>query len=146
MPSVAKAELDALARPGSDVDVTKRQEGFCEAVVARDEEGSTEIQWVQYSNIGFCAPVADEDCSFKQPMVDPAISRVLAAASRREPRDLIDLRSIENAILFRNALCTAPGKNASSTPRGALNLIVGTRSVLASRSTPPPPCPKDRIP
>jgi hypothetical protein len=124
--SVAKVfQTDArrLRERGYEVDPTTSFEGFQEAIVAREAEGSTIVQWVQYSGANYYAPVRDDDFGYRLSMVDLAINKVVAAASRRKPRDLLDLRMVASVVPLWNAICAAPGKDASLTPHKTLAMI-----------------------
>ena len=123
LPDVFRADARRLRERGYQVDPTTSFEGFQEAVVAKEGEGSTLVQWVQYSGANFYPPVRDDDFGYRLSMVDLAVNKVLAAASRRQPRDLIDLRMVGRIIPLWNAICAAPGKDASLTPQKTLAMI-----------------------
>lgn len=121
--TTAARDVQVLADNGYEVDVTRRFEGFREAIVARSDQGMTTLQWVRYSGANFYGPVGDEDFGYRLSIVDLAVNKVIAAASRREPRDLVDLRLVARVVPMWNAICAAPGKDASLTPGGVLNMI-----------------------
>ena len=53
LPDVFRADARRLRERGYQVDPTTSFEGFQEAVVAKEGEGSTLVQWVQYSGANF---------------------------------------------------------------------------------------------
>jgi hypothetical protein len=120
------AELDMadLAVAGFEISLTTKSEGFVEAIAARPGIGTTKIQWVQYSGYNFYQPVPDSEFGWRLHVADLAVNKVLAAASRRQPRDLVDLFLVHTFIMpLSHALWAAPGKDAEMTPQKAIERI-----------------------
>jgi hypothetical protein len=122
----ATAELDMadLRAAGFEVSPTTRYEGFAETVVAKPGAGTTKIQWVQYSGYNFYQPVPDPAFGWRLHFADLAVNKVLAAASRRQPRDFVDLYLVHNFVLpLWHAVWAAPGKDAEMTPEKAIERV-----------------------
>jgi hypothetical protein len=123
---VATAEVDMadLKAAGFEVSPTIRYEGFVEAIAAKPNVGTTKIQWVQYSGYNFYQPVSDPEFGWRLHFADLAVNKVLAAASRRQPRDLVDLYLVHTFIMpLWHAVWAAPGKDAEMTPEKAIERI-----------------------
>jgi hypothetical protein len=123
---VATAEVDMadLKVAGFEVSPTIRYEGFVEAIAAKPGVGTTKIQWVQYSGYNFYQPVPDPEFGWRLHFADLAVNKLLAAASRRQPRDLVDLYLVHTFILpLWHAVWAAPGKDAEMTPEKAIERI-----------------------
>ena len=117
-------DIKALRHAGYDVETTKAFEDLIEVSVGREGEGRTDIQWVRYSGLNFYAPVDDEVFGKRLHMADLAINKVLAAASRRQPRDIVDLYLVhENIMPIWTAAWAAPGKDEAFNPRSILESI-----------------------
>ena len=81
-------------------------------------------EWVQYSGYNFYQPVPDPEFGWRLHFTDLAVNKVLAAASRRQPRDLVDLYLVHTFILpLWHAVWAAPGKDAEMTPEKAIERI-----------------------
>ena len=123
---VATAEVDMadLKAAGFEVSPTTRYEGFVEAVAAKPGVGTTKVQWVQYSGYNFYQPVPDPEFGWRLHFADLAVNKVLAAASRRQPRDIVDLYLVHVFIMpLWHAVWAAPGKDAEMTPEKAIERI-----------------------
>jgi hypothetical protein len=123
---VAAAELDItdLRAAGFEVSPTTRYEGFVEAIAAKPDIGTTKIQWVQYSGYNFYQPVPDPEFGWRLHFADLAVNKVLAAASRRQPRDLIDLYLVHTFIMpLWHAVWAAPGKDVEMTPEKVVERV-----------------------
>ena len=93
----------------------------------------TEIDWVFDSDFRFFPAIKDEQFGYALHPVDLAINKASAAASRRVPRDIIDLLTIDRHILpLGPVLCAAVGRFPGPSPEELLDDI--SRN---SRFTPP---------
>ena len=122
----ATAELDMadLKAAGFEVSRITKYEGFTEAVVAKPGLDTTRVQWVQYSGYNFYQPVPDPEFGWRLHFADLAVNKVLAAASRRQPRDFVDLYLVHNFVMpLWHAVWAAPGKDAEMTPETAIERI-----------------------
>ena len=123
---VATAEVDMadLKAAGFEVSPTTRYEGFVEAIAAKPGVGATKIQWLQYSGYNFYQPVPDPEFGWRLHFADLAVNKVLATASRRQPRDLVDLYLVHSFIMpLWHAVWAAAGKDVEMTPEKAIERI-----------------------
>jgi|UPI00082F5B57 hypothetical protein len=124
VPITARNDIEALRRGGLNAEIAREREGFVEADVFHEEFGSTRLQWVQHSANNFYPPVADETFGVRLHIVDLAVNKMVAAASRREPRDFVDLYFIDKHIMPLWTLAwAAPGKDEAFTPAGYLDRV-----------------------
>lgn len=93
-------------------------------------EGSPEVivsRKGQSGLLNFFEAVPDELFGYRLHMADIAVNKVLAAASRREVRDYVNLALIHIHILpLWHAIWAAPGKDASFNPASLINRISKT--------------------
>jgi hypothetical protein len=122
--ATAEADITDLTVAGFEVSRTTRYEGFVEAIVAQYGIGVTKVQWVQYSGYNFYRPVPDPEFGWRLHFADLAVNKILAAASRRQPRDFVDLYLVQNFIMpLWHAVWAAPGKDAEMTPEKIIERI-----------------------
>jgi hypothetical protein len=122
--ATAERDMADLRAAGFEVSPTTRYEGFAEAIVAKPDIGMTRIQWVQYSGYNFYQPVPDPEFGWRLHFADLAVNKVLAAASRRQPRDFVDLYLVHNFVMpLWHAVWAAPGKDADMTPEKAIERV-----------------------
>ncbi len=123
---ITAAELDMadLKAAGFELSSSTRYEGFVEAIASKPGFGTTKIQWVQYSGYNFYEPVPDPEFGWRLHFADLAVNKVLAAASRRQPRDLVDLYLVHAFVMpLWHAMWATPGKDAEMTPEKAIERI-----------------------
>lgn len=126
--SVARKDIELLQSAGYAVEVEQNREGIVEAVVARGTAGRTKIQWVQASAYNFFRPVPDPDFGWRAHYADLSVNKALAAADRRQVRDLVDLYFIDRHVLpLWHVLWAAPGKDETWSPNSILERISGNR-------------------
>src|ERR1035438_3854274 len=90
------------------------------AAVTMDDDG-TRLEWVVDSDYRFFPAMRDEMFGYVLHPVDLAINKAMAAAGRREVRDLVDLVTIHDAILPLGAVVWAAVEKASGfTPEGLI--------------------------
>jgi hypothetical protein len=90
------------------------------AEVALGEE-STRLEWVVDSDFRFFPVVRDETFGYRLHPVDLAANKIMAAAGRREVRDLIDTVTIHDTILPLGAVVwAAVEKSPGFTPEGLI--------------------------
>lgn len=124
---VADSDVKALQEAGFAVEVGKVREGLYEAVVAKEGEGFTKVQWVESGSWNFFMPVPDEQFGWRLHMADLAINKVLAAGGRRQVRDYVDLCLIHRHIMpLWLAIWAAPGKDESWSPESLAEKIART--------------------
>jgi hypothetical protein len=90
------------------------------AAVTKDEAG-TRLEWVVDSDYRFFPTIPDEMFGYVLHPVDLAMNKAIAAAGRREPRDLVDLVTIHETILPLGAVVwAAVEKFPAFTPEGLI--------------------------
>ncbi len=82
---------------------------------------ATRLEWVADSDFRFFPVIRDETFGYTLHPVDLAMNKVMAAAGRREVRDLVDLVTIHDAILPLGGLIWAAVEKAPGfTPEGLI--------------------------
>jgi hypothetical protein len=90
------------------------------AAVTKDDSG-TRLEWVVDSDYRFFPTIKDEMFGYILHPVDLATNKVMAAAGRRELRDLVDLVTIHETILPVGAVAwAAVEKSPGFTPEGLI--------------------------
>ena len=121
--SVAEAASDdaaALTAAGFAVDWLRREPGFHAAVIGRNED-TMRLEWARDSDFRFFPTIPDPLFGFMLHVVDIATNKALAAAGRREPRDVLDLLYIHDAHLPLGAVIwAAVGKDAGFCPESLI--------------------------
>lgn len=101
-----------------------RREPALYAVVARKGVEATKLEWAVDSDYRFFPTMPDETFGYVLHPIDLAANKAMAAAGRREPRDLVDLLTIHARILPLGAVVwAAVGKSLGFTPEGLINEI-----------------------
>ncbi len=121
----AAAERDAalLTEAGYAVRWLRRQPGIHAAEVS-SADGSTRLEWVADSDYRYFPPITDDQFGYALHPIDVAVYKLIAGASRREPRDIVDLVTIHRAILPLGALAlAAAGVVGGFTPEGLLEEV-----------------------
>jgi len=115
--STFEADRNALEREGYAVAPLNRpMPGFVRAVVSRDNE-KLRIDWAHEAAWHFFAPIRDDHFGYRLHWADAATNKVLAFASRREPRDVFDVLQWHEKRLSLGALIwAASGKDAGLPP------------------------------
>src|SRR6266851_204405 len=84
-------------------------------------DASTRLEWVVDSDERFCPTMRDAIFGYVLHPVDLALNKVMAAAGRREVRDLVDLVMIHDTILPLGAVIwAAVDKSPGFTPEGLI--------------------------
>ena len=98
----------------------RREPGLHVAVV-RSGEAGTKLEWVRDSDFRFFPAVADPLFGTRLHVADLATNKALAAAGRREPRDVLDLLFIDERHLPLGAVVwAAVGKDPGYTPESLI--------------------------
>lgn len=123
---VAAAALDdaeALTAAGYRVAWARQLPLIYTAEVAQGD-ASTRLEWVVDSDFRFFPTVPDETFGFMLHPVDLAMNKVMAAAGRREVRDLVDLVTVHETILSLGAVVwAAVEKSPGFTPEGLIGEV-----------------------
>lgn len=86
----AEADAELLVNSGYGIEWIRREPGIHAAIVRKEEE-ATRLEWVRDSDFRFFPVVKDEQFGYRLHIADLATNKALAAAGRREPRDVLDL-------------------------------------------------------
>ena len=99
-----------------------RREFTFYSVLVRSGDEATKLEWVVDSDFRFFPAVKDELFGYMLHPIDLATNKVMAAAGRREPRDVVDLVMIHEQVLPLGAVVwAAVGKSLGFTPEGLIN-------------------------
>jgi hypothetical protein len=118
--NAALADAKILTDAGYEVHWTRQQPAtYSAAIRLRTDE--TKLEWVADSDYRFFPVVKDDQFGYVLHVVDLAINKVMAAASRREPRDVVDLLTVHERALPIGALVWAAVEiSPGYTPEGLI--------------------------
>lgn len=120
---VAAAALDdaqVLIAAGYRVSWLRQLPLIYTAEVTQSDAG-TRLEWVVDSDFRFFPTMRDETFGYLLHPVDLATNKVMAAAGRREVRDLVDLVTVhENILTLGAAIWAAVEKSPGFTPEGLI--------------------------
>jgi hypothetical protein len=102
----AEADTALLASHGFEVRWSRRQPGIFTATVGLGGE-ETHLDWVADSDFRYFPAVPDPEFGFVLHIADLAVNKIMAAAGRREPRDIVDLLTIHDRHLTLGAITWA---------------------------------------
>jgi hypothetical protein len=118
--AAALGDAQALIDAGYTVRWTRQQPAIYSVVVASGED-ETRIEWLADSDFRFFPALKDEEFGYVLDLADLAVNKVMAAASRREPRDLVDLVTLHEQYLPLGAAIWAAVEAAPGfTPEGLI--------------------------
>jgi hypothetical protein len=119
----AEADARSLAEAGFSIKWLRRHPSMITAVVTSGDE-QTSLDWVQDSAVRFFPIQPHHDLGFVLHPFDLATNKALAAAGRREPRDVVDLIHLHETLYPLGAIVwAAVGKDEGYSPELLLNLI-----------------------
>lgn len=114
----ALADAKILTDSGYEV-IWLRQQPATYGATIRLGNDETKLEWVADSDYRFFPVVNDDQFGYVLHIVDLAINKVMAAASRRERRDIVDLLALHDRVLPIGALIWAAVETAPGyTPEG----------------------------
>ena len=120
MQAAAIADAETLARAGFQFEWVRRQPATYVAIV-RDGGEATHLEWLVDSDFRFFPALRDALFGYVLHLADIATNKALAAAGRREPRDVLDLLWIDKNYLTLGAVAwAAVAKDPGLTPEGLL--------------------------
>ena len=114
----AAADTALLETAGFKISWLRREPGIHGAVVDRDGQ-STKLEWVRDCDFRFFPIIHDDVFGYVLHVVDIATNKALAAAGRREPRDVLDLlivhdRHVPLSAVIWAAVAKDPGFSPES--------------------------------
>jgi hypothetical protein len=118
--TAADADAVLLEKSGFAVSWLRREPGIHGAVVQRNDE-STKLEWVRDSDFRFFPTVRDDVFGYVLHPVDIATNKALAAAGRREPRDVLDLLTIHDRhVPLGTVMWAAVAKDPGFSPESLI--------------------------
>ena len=138
----AAQDAAALQDAGMQLQWQRREPTFYQALISSGDE-TTKLEWAVDSDFRFFPTVRDDVFGYMLHPVDLAANKVMAAAGRREPRDIVDVVMIHDEILPLGAIIwAAVEKTPGFTPEGLINEIKRNARYTAAdfrriASTPP---------
>jgi hypothetical protein len=127
----ADADTTLLAAHGFGIQWLRREPGLHAAVVRRGDT-STRLEWVRDSDFRFFPALRDDLFGYRLHVADLATNKALAAAGRREPRDVLDLLYIHDRYLpFGAVIWAAVAKDPGYSPESLLTEIRRNARYLA---------------
>jgi len=118
--TAAASDAEALETAGYAVRWLRREPAIYTAEVAW-QSGATHLEWVVDAEFRFFPVVRDDTFGYVLHPVDLATNKVMAAAGRREVRDIVDVVTIQETILPLGAVVwAAVEKSPGFTPEGLI--------------------------
>lgn len=118
--AAALTDAETLRSAGYSVNWLRELPALYAAEVTKNDEG-TRLEWVIDSDYRFFPTIPDETFGFVLHPIDLAINKVMAAAGRREVRDIVDLVTVHETVLPLGALVWAAAeKSPGFTPEGLI--------------------------
>ena len=119
----AAEDAAVLEAHGYNLRWQRREPAIYTLVVERAGQ-ATKLEWVADSDYRFFPTMPDELFGYVLHPVDLAMNKAMAAASRREVRDLVDLVTIHETVLPLGAVIwAAVDKSPGFTPEGLIGEI-----------------------
>jgi Nucleotidyl transferase AbiEii toxin, Type IV TA system len=120
MQEAVNADTAVLEQEGLSIEWIRRFPTIFTAIV-RNGDGGTLLEWVVDSAYRFFPAIQDELFGYVLHPADIATNKALAAAGRREPRDIIDLLAIHERYLLLGAVVWAAcAKDPGFSPEGLI--------------------------
>jgi hypothetical protein len=118
--AAARDDTEAINRAGYRVAWLRQLPLIYTAEIAA-KDAATRLEWVVDSDYRFFPTMPDATFGYVLHPVDLAINKVMAAAGRREVRDIVDLVTVHESILPLGALVwAAVEKSPGFTPEGLI--------------------------
>jgi hypothetical protein len=118
--AAALSDAQILERAGYEVIWIRKLPSIHTAQVRKGNE-VTRLEWVVDSDYRFFPAIKDDAAGFVLHPIDLALNKALAAAGRREVRDIIDLLKMHETILPLGAIVwAAVDKSPGFTPEGLI--------------------------
>ena len=118
--TAAASDAQTLEAAGYNVKWTRRLPAIYTAEVS-GQSGATHLEWVVDSDFRFFPAMPDDIFGYMLHPVDLATNKVMAAAGRREVRDIVDVVTVHETILPLGAVAwAAVEKSPGYTPEGLI--------------------------
>jgi hypothetical protein len=118
--SAALSDVQTLEAAGYGIRWIRRFPTMYTAEITR-QDAATRLEWVVDSDFRFFPTMRDETFGYVLHPIDLAMNKVMAAAGRREVRDLVDLVTVHETILPLGAVVwAAVEKSPGYTPEGLI--------------------------
>ena len=104
--AAANRDITCLEAAGLMVEVIRELPGIISAKIT-GPDGTTKLEWAADNDIRFFPALPDPEFGFVLHPADLAVNKVMAAAGRREPRDIVDLLTIHERYLRLGAVALA---------------------------------------
>jgi len=118
-----------LENAGYQIEWQQKLEGFCRIKVSLDKE-SILLEWVYDSVFRFFPVITDDLFGYRLHPFDIATNKVLAAASRKEPRDFVDILFLHDTYLHLGAIIWAAcGKDPGFSPQSIIEHIDRNKAI-----------------
>jgi hypothetical protein len=118
--SAAAADAKTLEAAGYAVNWVRREPAIYTAEVT-GPNGATHLEWIVDSEFRFFPVIRDDIFGYVLHPVDLATNKVMAAAGRRELRDIVDVVTVHETILALGAVVwAAVEKSPGYTPEGLI--------------------------
>jgi hypothetical protein len=118
--ATALQDADRLRTAGYEVRWLRQMPNLCSAAIIRGKD-ETRLEWAADSDFRFFPILRSEAFGYTLHPVDLAMNKVMAAAGRREVRDLVDLVTINDKILpLGGVIWAAVEKSPGFTPDGLI--------------------------
>lgn len=116
----AARDAELLAAAGHSVTWVRREPALHAAQIARGAD-TAKLEWVADSDCRYFPTISDPEFGYVLHVVDLAVNKLMAAVSRREPRDVVDLVRLHQHHLPLGAIAWAAVAVAPGfTPEGLL--------------------------
>ncbi len=120
MQEAVEADAALLQQHGFSIEWTRRFPTICSAIIRSSDDG-TVLEWLVDSAFRFFPALPDSLFGYVLHPADIATNKALAAAGRREPRDVVDLIDIHCRYLPLGAVIWAAcAKDPGSSPEGII--------------------------
>jgi hypothetical protein len=130
--ATAQRDVNALTAAGLSVERIANHYGAIIDAVVTDGKSQTMIQWQDETRARFFAIVSDPEFGMRLSDADLAVNKVLAAAGRRQARDMIDLVTLADAYASLGALVWAAGAKSPLGPGQMIEAIRRTANGLTA--------------
>ena len=119
----AMRDAETLEMTGFAIEWLRREPGLHAAVIQGDED-ATRLEWARDSDYRHFAAVPDALFGYRLHLLDLATNKALAAAGRREPRDVLDLLYVHERHLPLGAVIwAAVAKDPGFSPESLIGEI-----------------------